>query len=203
MDRRVLVLFVAGVGLLLIAVNRGGLSAGYRPGMGAILLRIGVVYLALSVATVLLRPLTVRDGIQSVVVAALAVFAVGAVVMYADLGVTSPEYGTPLTTGALVGTQVEAVGLTLPVSIGYLAGVYVRQNNTQRAKEILLLGFIVGWLGSAVVVGVRGQFNGIYNAVLLLTTVGSFVFGLLPLVVIGWMGAGTEGHDSSSFKTEL
>ena len=203
MDRRPLVLCATWVVLVLIAVNRGALSAGYLLGVGAILLRIGVAYLALSVATVLLRPLTVRDGVLSVVVAALAVFAAGAVVMYADLGVTQPEYGTLLTMGSLVGIQVEAAILTLPVSIGYLVGVYVRQNNTQRAKEILLLGFIVGWLGSAVVVGVRGEFNGIYNAVLLLTTVGSFVFGLLPLVVIGWMGTGSEGHDSSSFKTEL
>jgi hypothetical protein len=76
--------------------------------------------------------------------------------------------------------------------MGFLAGVYVRNGNRQRAKEVLLMGFVVGWIGSAFVVGLQGQFSGIYNAVLLLTSIASFGFGLLPLAVIGWMETGKD-----------
>ena len=192
MDRRCIVFLGAGVTLLAIAVDRGALSLSYRFELPAILLRIGVAYLVLGVATSWFRPLSVRDGVRSVLGAAVAVFAAGAMVTYYDLVLTARGVKSPLTAVSLMGTQMEAVFLTLPVSMGFLAGVYVRNGNRQRAKEILLMGFVVGWIGSAFVVGLRGQFSGIYNAVLLLTSVASFGFGLLPLAVVGWTGSGED-----------
>ena len=192
MDRRCIVLPVAGVALLAIAVERGALSLPYKLELPAILFRVAVAYLALGVAASRFRPLSVRDGVGSVLGAAVAVFAAGAMVMYYDLVLTPRGVKSPLTAVSLVGKQAEVVFLTLPVSMGFLAGVFVRNGNRQRAKEVLLMGFVVGWIGSAVVVGLQGQFSGIYNAVLLLTSVASFGFGLLPLAVIGWMGTGAD-----------
>jgi hypothetical protein len=188
MDRRCIALLGAGVALLAIGVERGALSLSYKLELPAILLRVGVAYLALGIATSRSRALSVRDGVRSVLGAAVAVLAAGAVVMFYDLVLTARGIKSPLTAVSLVGKQAEAVFLTLPVSMGFLAGVYVRNGNRQRAKEVLLMGFLVGWIGSAFVVGLRGQFSGIYNAVLLLTSVASFGFGLLPLAVMGWMG---------------
>ncbi|HKL30088.1 MAG TPA: hypothetical protein VJ898_12600 [Natrialbaceae archaeon] len=189
MDRRCIVLLGAGVALLAIAVERGALSLSYRFEFPGTLLRVGVAYLVLGVATSWYRPLSVRDGARSVLGAAVGVFAAGAVVTFYDLVLTPRGVESPLTAVSLVGTGMEALFLTLPVSMGFLAGVSVRNGNRQRAKEILLMGFVVGWIGSAFVVGLRGQFSGIYNAVLLLTSVASFGFGLLPLAVVGWMTA--------------
>jgi hypothetical protein len=192
MDRRCIVFLGAGVVLLAIAVARGALVLSYRFELSAVLLRVGVAYLALGVATSRFRPLSVRDGVRSVLVAAVAVFVAGATVMVYDLVLTPRGVKSPLTAVSLAGKQAETVFLTLPVSMGFLAGVYVRNGNRQRAKEVLLMGFVVGWIGSAFVVGLQGQFSGIYNAVLLLTSIASFGFGLLPLAVIGWMETGKD-----------
>lgn len=187
-QRRAPILFGAGAFCLMFSIIGGGLSTGYsiiRP--SAILLRAGVIYLTLGVVTSLFTPISIRDAILSALCAAGLVFLLGLIVMYYDLVLTPPQHGTIPTTHLLVGTQLQGVLITLPISTGYLSGVLVRANRQAIAMVVLLGTILGGWFGGSSIALSMGSAPGFTQMAFLLGIVATAGLALLPIVVMGWI----------------
>ncbi|GAA0262050.1 hypothetical protein GCM10009000_093060 [Halobacterium noricense] len=178
---------VSGVILLWIAVRMGGLSTGYGLGRASVLLRVGIAYAALGILTGILRPNTVRKRVLNAIATLAVVFVTGVIVMYLDLGVYPPEYGTPLTLRRLVGTQMELLLVTLPVPAGYLAGILVRERTNLEAAGLLLTAMVVGFAGGTWISLARGSAPGFTQFIFAGAILATTAFALLPLVVMAWL----------------
>jgi hypothetical protein len=187
MDRRGLALFGSGVVLLSLSVRMGGLSTGYRIGPPSVFLRVAAVYTILGILTVVFRPTTVRKLVLNAIATLAVVFITGVALMYLDLRMQPPEYGTTLTIQRLISTQLEFLLITLPVPAGYISGILLRERTTEAAAGLLLTAAVVGFVGGTAISLARGTAPGftqfIFGGAILATT----AFALLPLSVMRWI----------------
>jgi len=177
---------VATVGLALAAVSLadGELLHGYGVGPSAFLLYVGVLYVVLGVSAVSFgsrRPLLVAVG------AHVAFFVLACALMYYDLVLAPPEYGTvPSLMGVIANRSQLALAL-LPVTVGYLAGALGRAGRWRREAPMLVAVAAVGpFLGLAVALA-RGAAPGFTHLVFALLGVGAFVAGV-PLYLVARCG---------------
>jgi len=179
-------LVLSGVGLILLwfSIIRGGLSTGYGMGTIPILLRIGVAYISLGALTALLRPISARKGYLNALGTAVVIFAVGVSIMYYDLGVHPPEYGTLLTTPRLVGTQIQLLLIMLSIPAGYISGVLMREEKHLMSMFILPTAVVVGAFGGTIVAIEQGSHPGFTTVFFFGATLVVAVFSLLPLSVM-------------------
>lgn len=189
LKRQVLALSVLGVVLVAISVILGGLSTGYGKGGIPILLRVGVGYVVLGMATALWSPLTIQRGIMNAIVSAIAIFVVGVSIMYFDLGIRPPEYGTPLTLRLLISTQTQLLMIILPVPAGYVAGVLVSLEKYPHAVFVFVIVSLAGALAGTKISLIEGSAPGFTEMLFLLSTLFVMAFGMFSIVVMGWWGS--------------
>jgi hypothetical protein len=186
--RDVSVLAAGGVACLGLSILTGGPLTGYSiVSIPAILFRAGVIYLTLSVATAILSPIALRDALLSTLCATVLVFLSGSIAMYYDLVLTPPRYGTDLTTNLLVGTQAQGLLMTLPISVGYVAGVLVRSKRRYLAIGVILVAIFGGWFGGSQLALSMGSAPGFTQMFFALAIVASAALAILPITAIaGW-----------------
>jgi hypothetical protein len=153
----------------------------------AVLLRVGVGYVALGVLSGLLRPLTAQKGALNAVVTVVVVFVVGIGIMYYDLGIHPPEYGTPLTPQLLVTSQLELLLITLPIPAGYLAGILTSNRTDLLGIAILPATMVVGAVLGTIVSLSQGSAPGFTRVLFFVATFATSVFALLPMGVMMWL----------------
>lgn len=175
------ILFGLGLLLILYSVVSGGLSTGYGIEVPMVLLRVGVAFVVLGVATTALRAFTTANAVVVSAITLTVMFIVGVAVMYYDLGMTPPEYGTPLTTGRLIFNQLEITLALAPVPAGYIAGVLAVQDRLPIGVAFLLGAALVGWLGSSWMMVARGSAHGFTQVMMLVLTIAAVGLALIPL----------------------
>lgn len=184
---------LVGLGVVLagVSVGTGGLSTGYGTGTTAVLLRVGIGYVVLGVGLGLVGVPDLRAAAGIAAAGLLAIFAAGSAVMYYDLAVTPPAFGTPLTTERLVANQaVMALGLA-PVPAGVVAGAIVADDRAVAAVGALAGTAVVGWLAATGLMLARGA-SGLAGTVALLVIVAAVVSGLVPMILLGYVEAGAS-----------
>lgn len=191
MDRPAPGPILVGLGVVLagVSVATGGLSTGYDTGTTAVILRVGVGYVVLGVGLGLVGTSGPRAAAGIATAGLLAMFAAGSAVMYYDLALTPPEFGTPLTPARLVANQaVMAFGLA-PVPVGVVAGALVADDRAVDAVGVLAATAVVGWLAATGLMIARGA-SGLAGTVALLISVAAVVSGLVPLILLGYVDPG-------------
>ena len=184
MNRRARALAGGGAVCVVLSVATGGLSTGYGMGVAAVLLRVGLAFLVFGVLTAVFGPVSVREAVAGALTAIAVVFLGGALVMYYDLGVNPPEYGTPLTRSLLVETQMELLLVCLPVTVSHLGGILLEKSRTGLAVGLLGISAVVGYyLGSGISLagGSAPGFTQFFFAVSIVAT------SLVALATIGVM----------------
>jgi hypothetical protein len=165
----------------------GGLSTGYGIGPPSVFLRVAAGYTTLGILTLVFRPTTMRKLILSAIATLAVVFITGVAVMYLDLGMQLPEYGTTLTIPRLLSTQLEFLLLTLPVPAGYISGILLRERTTEAAAGLLLTAAVVGFVGVTASLLARGSAPGFTQFIVGGAILATTAFALLPLSVMRWI----------------
>jgi len=183
-NKQALVLSSVGLVLLCVSIAMGGLSTGYGKGTLPILLRIGVGYTVLGVLTALLQPISAREGYLNALGTVIVLFVVGVGVMYYDLGIQPPEYGTPLTIPLLVGNQIQLSLIMLPIPAGYISGILISEEKRTMSMLLLSSAIVVGALGGTKVALAQGSAPGFTTVYFFVSTLAVGIFSLLPLSVM-------------------
>ncbi|WP_435182121.1 hypothetical protein [Halorussus sp. AFM4] len=165
MQQRVQALLRLGGVVLLGSVALGAPWTGYEKGLASLLFRVGIIYVMLGAVTARSSPATVRQAIGGAAGALAVTFLVGTGTMYYDLGMTPPEYGTPLTVAGLVTTQAVLTLLLVPVSAAYVCGVLLQYGRGARGLALFGGAVIGGWFAPVVVTyigGTQSEFAALY-----------------------------------------
>ena len=147
-------------------------------------LRIGVGYTCLAILTAILRPVSVQRGCLSALGTVVVVFVVGVGVMYYDLGIQPPEYGSPLTTSLLVGYQIQLSFILLPIPAGYISGILLREERPLLSILLLLSTIVAGAFAGTQVSLAQGSAPGFTGVVFFASTIAAGAFSLFPLSVM-------------------
>jgi Mn2+/Fe2+ NRAMP family transporter len=123
---------------------------------------------------------------MNAIVSAIAIFVVGVSIMYFDLGIRPPEYGTPLTLHLLVSTQTQLLMITLPVPAGYVAGVLVSLKKYPHAVFIFLTVSLAGAIGGTEISLAGGSAPGFTELLFFVSTFVVMVFALFSVIVMSW-----------------
>lgn len=112
---------IAALGLALVATSLadGELRYGCGVGLSAFLLHLGLLCDVLGVVAVSVgdhRPLLGAVGTH------VAFFVLACALMYYDLVLAPPEYGTVPSTADVIANRSQLALVLLPVTVGYLAG---------------------------------------------------------------------------------
>jgi hypothetical protein len=187
METRGLALFGSGVVLLALSIRMGGLSTGYGIGPPSVFLRVSVGYTILGILTIVFRPTTMRKLVLNAIATLPVVFIMGVTLMYLDLGMKPPEYGTTLTIPRLISTQMEFLLITLPVPAGYLSRALLRERTTEAAAGLLLTAAVVGFVSGSAISLARGTAPGFTQFIFGGAILATAAFALLPLSVMRWI----------------
>lgn len=202
MDLRAAALTGAGLLVSGIAAVSGGLGTGYGLGPFAILLRIGLWWLALGALTAFARPNSIKKATKHAVTGVLILFVIGCSLMYYDLAVTPPENGTTLTLSLLVSYQLQFLLITLPIPAGYLAGVLVSDDKPLVAALTFLAVLVASPMVSAQIAVAGGFAPGFAGAFFFTATVVVSGFALVPLCLMGWIDPGARTADIGTVATD-
>lgn len=177
---------VVALGLVLVVASLadGELLHGYGVGPSAFLLHVGVLYVVLGVAAVWADD---RGPLQVAVGAHVAFFALACGLMYYDLVLAPPEYGTVPTLADILVNRFQLALVLLPVTVGYLVGALGRREGWQKRTPILAASAAVGPLLGLAIALARGSAPGFTHAVFALLGVGAFVAGV-PLYLVARRG---------------
>jgi len=186
MNRQGFVLSVVGAILMCTSVVLGGLSSGYGMGGIPILLRIGVGFVVLGIATSLWPPLFVRRGITNAILSAIIIFLVGISLLYYDLVLQSSKYGPTFRLLPAISTQFKLLLITLPIPAGYIAGVFLSVKQYSYAVFVFIATPVTAAIGGITISLAQGSAPGFTETFFLLSTFFVTLFALFPLAVIGW-----------------
>jgi hypothetical protein len=178
------VIVALGFALLVASLADGELLHGYGVGPSAALFHVGLLYVVLGVGAISLgsrRSLLVAVGVHA------AFFVLACALMYYDLVLVPPEYGTvPSVVGVVVNRAQLALAL-LPVTVGYLAGAPGRAGKWRRETPMFVVAAGAGpVLGLAVALS-GGAAPGFTHLVFAFLGLGAFVTGV-PLYLVASRG---------------
>jgi len=191
-DRRSRALIAAALLAIALSISFGGLSSGYGKDGWGLLLRVGVAYLALGVATDIRAPTDSPKAALSGVVALTVVFVAGSLLMYVDFALLRANAHRPPTALDIASHQLDFVFVTLPVVVGYVSGALIRSGRSYVASVLFLSGGLVGFVGGYAFAVLQWNVAPLAQLYYILAVTSTSILGLVPLGVIGWMKPSTE-----------
>lgn len=173
-----------GVAVVVVGYGDGELLHGYGVGPSAFVSHVGILYVVLGAVIIGLgdrRPLLTAFG------AHVVFFVVACGLMYYDLVVAPPEYGT-VPTALDVVTNRSALALALlPATMGYLAGGIGSDERLRSVPILVGVAAAAGPLLGSFVALACGSAPGFTQALFALLGLGAFVAGV-PLYFIARRG---------------
>lgn len=164
---------MVGLGVLFTAVSVffGGLSPGFQLEAPVFLLRVGIAFTVLGVATVSLRSISISSAVIVSVATLAVVFVVGAAIMYSE---SSPTMTT------VVAKQASMTLVLAPIPAGFVAGVLDKRGQPTTAYRTLIGTMVAAWILASLVLMAGGPVAPLGLAPIIIFTLAATLFAFVP-----------------------
>ena len=171
---------------MIFSIIYGGISTGYSLGMFAILLRVGILSITLSIINYIYYPEDNTRAIINILTVASITFVSGCFVMGYDLYLTPPKNGTEISIEALISYQSLFLLMVFPILVGYLAGILIAKGENIRAGISLSSVLVCNPILASVISNSIVDNPDMISAYVLAVSVIMLIFSALPLSVMAW-----------------
>lgn len=182
MDRAGAGRVLGGLGLLAVFVSflLGGVPPGFGFGSAAFLLRAGIAFTLLGVATVSRGSRSVEEAVVVSIVTVVTVFVVGTLGTFYDVVTTTPAIEPRLPVTAVVVTQAAFAIGSAPIPAGYVAGVLEARGRPSTAFRAFVGTTIVAWVVPGSLMLARGFVGDFAPGLVLVHAIAAAGCALVP-----------------------